>query len=132
MNIDYNTSTVLIVPISNLPNTNIKRYFALNFMLSSFNTAKNEVRINGTILHKTEQEVNGMTLEVDAAGLTPIQRELVANNTDKVNEQGQLDPNGTIGQYNWLYWQTYYKLISPQEGIIAAIQAADTAGRFNQ
>jgi hypothetical protein len=72
------------------------------------------------------------TFLIDAPGIKPYYKEFTAGNNDKVNEQGQLEPEGTIGQYNWLYWSTYYKVISPQEGIIAAVLEADQLNKFNQ
>jgi hypothetical protein len=130
--INYNEIPVLIVPISDLPNTTIKRYFKVLMQASTFNNSFPEIKIGGEVLHKVTTNSLGTTIEIDAPGIKPYYKEFTAGNNDKVNEQGQLEPEGTIGQYNWLYWSTYYKVISPQEGIIAAVLEADQLNKFNQ
>lgn len=129
--INFNNTPVLIVPISDLPNTTIKRYFKVTLQASTFNNSFPEIRIGGEVLHKVITKNVGITTEIDAPGIKSYYKEFTANNNDKVNEQGQLDPEGTIGQYNWLYWSTYNKVISPQEGIIAAVLEADQLNKFN-
>lgn len=126
--IDFNEVPVLIVSISDLPNTTIKRYFTVRLLASTFNDSFPEIRIGGDVIHKII--LNGE--EVDAPGVKSYYKEFTANNDDKVNEQGQLDPNGQYGQYNWIYWSTYNKVISPQEAIIGAVLEADTLNKFNQ
>jgi hypothetical protein len=130
---NINELPILIVPISLLPNTTIKRYFKVSIQTASFNVSFPEIRIGGFVLHKIEtiDPISNLPIEIDAPGIKNYYKEFTANNNEKVDINGHLDENGEYGQYNWIYWMTYDKVISPQEAIIGAVLEADTLNKFN-
>ena len=127
--------------ISDAPYTNgvIKRLLCLTQMtatLPSRLVAETDyvIEISGYILHYTEQPnpFSEGTILVKAGGYADRFVRFLATNVDKVNEQGDLVANGTIGQYDFIFNATEAKLLSPQEAFAKAVEEADQAGKFNQ
>lgn len=136
--IDFNKEPELIVPISDLPNAiNVKRYYRLKLQSSVLNSSNNTILIDGTVLHRIEYDLelpDGTTVksEKPAPGIPDLNKKFIASNNDKVDINGHLDTNGQYGQYNYIYWMTFYKFISPQEAIMAAVIEADLLKKFDK
>ena len=128
--IDFTENTDIIVPISNVEGTDIKRKFVVTSVPTGLDTK--EMKIQGFVKHYVLQDVlvDNITIQVEApfTALKDYYYELLANEQVKVNVDGSFNDEGTIGEYTWIRLVIKYGIYTSDEIVIAAIQRQDAMG----
>jgi hypothetical protein len=128
--LDFTENTDIIVPISNVKGTDIKRKFYVTSVPTGLDTKT--IKIQGYVKHFTEQKINVLdinnTIDVPFAAIKDYYYELEANDNVKVNADGSFNPNGTIGEYTWIRLVLKNGVMTTDEIIVNAILRQDSLG----
>lgn len=110
-----------MIQISNCPITGLARKLEYDFLILK--------KIKQIIIACTVYYIDSEGEIVNKNGLTPYKRDLVASDS-KVNEQGVLDENGTITEFDY-YNQMGNVKVSIYNQISDIIALRDSQGKFN-
>jgi hypothetical protein len=128
--IDFTENTDIIVPLSDLEGTNIKRKFMVTSVPTGLDTK--EMKVQGYVKHFTLEAIDLLgvptQVEIPFTALKDYYYELVANERVKVNVDGSFNPEGTIGEYTWIRHVIKNGVLTSDEIVIAAIQRQDAMG----
>lgn len=122
-NIDFTASTDIVVQLSNVPNTDIHRECTVVAVTTDF--VQKEIRLQVIVSHYTLNQANA---KIPVAEIPPYSYTMIADEATKVDADGTINSNGTIGEYTWISTVLDNKLLSPRQIITAAIQRQDAAG----
>lgn len=124
--IDFTENTDIIVPLSDLVGTNIKRKFVVTSVPTGLDTKI--MKVQGYVKHYIMETLLGVLTEVPFAAIKDYYYELTANDDIKVNVDGSFNDNGTIGEYTWIRLVIKNGVMTSDEIVIAAIQRQDAMG----
>ena len=128
--INFEDSTDIIIPISDVIGTNIKRKFVVTSVPTGLDTK--QMKVQGFVKHYTVENIDILSVitetEVPFTSIKDYYYELTANDNVKVNEDGSFNPNSTIGEYTWIRLIIKNGVMTSDDIVVKSILRQDSLG----